>query len=185
MIALPPNSGFCNIIQYFNYAYLFLLTIFPMNFDWIRPWLLAKALYWLWASYQIVCLYIEIKQDFLYLDHWGMGLIWIYGNPESLALFQPCGHLFSSLLASPISALGTRPTTASCQFFLCIQLVLTLLLALAVPCFHDRLSLLFPTWLAPSLFLVSSQTQIYADKLEIWVWINRVGVDIWDCLITH
>lgn len=67
----------------------------------------------------------------------------------------------------------------------CIQLARTLLLALVAPCFHGRLNLLFPAWLAPSSFLVSGQTQIYADKLEIWVWINRVGADSLDCFIIH
>ena len=60
------------------------------------PWLLAKALHWLWASYQILCLYIETKQVFLYLDHWGMGFIWIRGHPESLALSSAMWPLHSS-----------------------------------------------------------------------------------------
>lgn len=65
----------------------------------------------------------------------------------------------------------------------CIQLALTLLLALAVPCSCARLSSL--SNMAGPVFLVSGQAQIYTDKLEVWVWKNRVRADICGCNIIH
>lgn len=89
-----------------------------MTFDWIRPSLLAKTLHWLWASYQILCFYVEIKQNF-YI--WITGERGWFGYMEILKAwlsFQPCGHLFSSLLVSPISALGIGPTLFHANFSL-------------------------------------------------------------------
>lgn len=113
-----------------------------------------------------------------------LGLVWIHGHPESLALFSAMWPLFSSLLIS-LSLLWVWCHRCFMPTAPCIQLALTLLLAPALPCFRARLSLLFPTSLAPSPFLVSGQAQIHTDKLEVWVWRNKVWADIHGCNTIH
>lgn len=76
-----------------------------MNFDWIIPWLLTKALHWLLTKH---CVFKK-KDKTKLLIYGSLGLIWIHGHPESLALFSAMWPLFSSLLISPISAVGLVP----------------------------------------------------------------------------
>lgn len=107
-IPLAPNSGVSNTIQEGNYAYT-LLNSFSYEFWLNYAMVLAKTLHWLWASYRILCLYVEMKQNFLYLDHGGMGLICIHGNPENLAFSSAMWPLVLLPLVSPVSALGLVP----------------------------------------------------------------------------
>lgn len=124
----------------------------------------------------------KTKQNFLYMGHWG----WFgyMGNRKAWRSFQPCGR-YSPPFWSALSLLWDWCHHCFMPIAPCIQLALTLLLALALPCVRARLNLLFPTSLAPSSFLVSGQAQIYADKLEVWVWGNRVWADIRGCNIIH
>lgn len=124
----------------------------------------------------------KTKQNFLYMDHWG----WFgyMGIRKAWRSFQPCGR-YSPPFWSALSLLWDWCHPCFMPIAPCIQLALTLLLAPALPCFRARLSLLFPTSLAPSSFLVSRQAQLYTDQLEVWVWRNRVWADIRGYNIIH
>lgn len=118
--SITQTLASCNVTQDGNYAYIFLKFFFYefwLNYTMAAHKSLALAL---GVMPNTVSLRKTTQKHKTKLLIYGSpGLVWIHGHPESLALFWAMWPWFSSLLISPISALGLVPPLfhANCSLY--------------------------------------------------------------------